>query len=183
MNISHFKLCIGLTCFAVATSVVADPITGSLSQDELVTLNATTSTDNGNQLVHNPDVSSGNYDRLKFGEKKEYRFERDKQIPRYLALKITSSSRLKVLPDQKIRFQIKQGSLMDNIPVLLSHTQDAKAYFPKGFTNSMRFYNDFYITGDNVADLINQMLEPWREQYRVHADAHINNIIEFTMAN
>lgn len=181
--IKLLPLVVSLT-FAMPTLAVAEnSIAGSLSKEELVTLNGTSS-DTGNQLSRER-VSTGEetYDRLKFTEKQSYDFKADHQLPSYLALKVTSSSRLKVMPDMRIRFAVKAGSLMENMGVLFSHTSGGKPYFHKNFPDSLRFYNDFYITGDNVADLMNQMIEPWREKHTAHAYAHLNNIVEFTVSN
>lgn len=156
-------------------------ITGSLTQSELVSMNETAKTD-GNRLYRDDEANSEAYDRLQFSSTHDYDFKQEKKIPAYLGVKITKTKRLLILPDQRIRFLVKNESLIENIQSLLSHTSGS-AYFHSNFPKSFRFYNDFYVTGDNVAAIMDQLIEPWRAKHNAHATTHLNNVVEFTVSN
>ncbi|EKO3606969.1 hypothetical protein M6C35_001874 [Vibrio metschnikovii] len=158
-------------------------IKGSLSKEEMKELDAPTQTimkDNGNLVKQ--EVSLTKYDRLTFNEGYKYDFKQDKNIPSYLELAMTRSERLIVLPDGRIQFLVKKGSFVDNIVVIMSHTKQGQAFFPKHFPSSFRLHNDFFISGDNVLDIINQLVAPWASTNNLHADTYINNIVEFSVA-
>ncbi|KFE28719.1 hypothetical protein FXE84_01925 [Vibrio cholerae] len=122
-----------------------------------------------------------NYDTLKNPTENDYRTLQnwDANIPAYLALKTTQSKRLIVLPDGKIRFLVSAESFSSNIQSLMSHTH-GKAYFPNKFPQGMRLFNDFFLYGDSVLDIIDQLAEPFSAKYNVKADVWLNNVISFT---
>lgn len=169
-----------IVAMSIAAPAFAE-ITGSLTSKELVSMNQTAKT-SGNQLVPSIENSDGKYDRLNFSKTKNYDFEKDKKIPSYLGLRLTKTKRINVLPDQKVRFKVTADSLIANINILLSHT-NGRAFFHENFPKSFRFYNSFYVTGDNVASILDQLVEPWRIDHNAHATTHINNIVEFTASN
>jgi hypothetical protein len=121
------------------------------------------------------------FDALKVKDTPKYDHLRDvtKRIPEYLNLKVTYSDRVQVLPDGKVRFSVTASSLRDNVETLLSHTH-AVPFFPKDFPENMRLFNEFYLYGDNVLDILDQLISPFAEQQNVHAYPHINNVVEFS---
>ncbi|EOW9160726.1 hypothetical protein [Vibrio cholerae] len=121
------------------------------------------------------------YDTLKNPTENDYRTLQnwDANIPAFLALKTTQSKRLIVLPDGKIRFLVSDDSFISNIKILMSHTY-GKAYFPSKFPQGMRLYNEFYLYGDSVLDIIDQLAHPFGAKYNVEARVWINNIVSFS---
>lgn len=172
--------------FSTSTTLAANSIVGSMSKSEtelgtenLLVMEADPLSENANHL--RPELGSSTIERMQFTEQQEYAFKTDEKIYPYLEVKLTRTDRLRVLADGRIRFLVKRGSLQANLESLMGHTL-AKTYFPPNFPSSMRMFNDFDLTGNNILEIADQMLEPWGLTDNVFGRAHINDVVEFGLA-
>ena len=128
-----------------------------------------------------PRPSTGIYDRLQFAEANKYTLERNRLLPDYAKVKVTRSNRLMVMPNGQVKFTTSAGTLQSNIQTLLMHTNGGTSYFPADFPASIRLFNEYTMTGDNVIHLIDQMVEPWSQSHRLTYKTYINNVIQFNI--
>jgi len=172
------SLLVSSTTFAETIKVVGSMSSENSNASEIVSESLELEANAGQrELTRVPE-----YNPMRPTIKKDYRelqAELD-EVPQYLKLKVTMSKRLVVLPDGKIRFLASSVSLKDNIVTLLSHTETGIPYFQKDFPENMRLFNEFYLYGDNVLDIVDQLIEPFTSKHNVHAFPHLNNVIEFT---
>lgn len=101
----------------------------------------------------------------------------------YLELRLTRTERLKVLPDGRIVFTVLPEPLESNARALLGHTKGANLYVDKNFPKALRMYNRFQLTGNNVLDILDQMIAPFYDRENVVGDYHPNEIVTLKIGN
>lgn len=183
MNLKH--RCLAVSLLAVALQSAAAPIVkGSVTADPTKAGSNVLITNNGQASVNTPPVESEQklqkIDRLNFSAGLEYQYKQDAELHSYLRWKKTRTTRLHVMPNGKARFRVMKGPLKDNLEALIKDHTFGDTYFPKNFPSSMRLYNDFFLEGENVLDIVNQLLDPFRITNNAHAVTHPNQIVAFT---
>ncbi|ARP06557.1 hypothetical protein K08M3_50470 [Vibrio alginolyticus] len=101
----------------------------------------------------------------------------------YLELNITKSQRLKVLDDGTILFTVYPKTLEQNARDLLAHTKGANLWVPKNFPKALRMFNSFQLQGDDVLDILDQMIAPFYDKRNVVGDYYPNKVVTLQVGN
>lgn len=138
----------------------------------------------GTSAVEVEGITGAEFNSLQFFKPTtKYLEENDDELYPYLRLKNTQSSRIQVLPDRKIKFLVKKGSLISNVKALMRETVGAELWHHKSFPYSLRLHNNFYLTGYDILDVLDQLIAPFNKRESVVSNYYPNNIVTLTIGD
>lgn len=100
----------------------------------------------------------------------------------YLNLKTTRSARLHVKPDGTIVFIVRPETLEQNVRTLLGHTKGAVLWVEPHFPKALRMFNTFEVQGNDVLEVLDQLIAPFYATRNVIGEYHPNNVVRLTIA-
>lgn len=95
----------------------------------------------------------------------------------YLQVVGAGDERLKI-EDGQLAFKVEPGSLQDNLEKLASYTRHTNIVY--NVSKNHRLPNEFWVYGDGVLSIIDQLVDPFVSPRPVKANWYENNIVEIT---